>query len=549
MLIPISTCSICQDKIVTNAKTNHSDDLLDVSATALHCGHMYHTGCILTWFKQKNSKRECPHCRTKVPMPWRELRPVVFDIPENCFSTNSDAPASLELASMREELQQVKDDTDKRVTQEREAVKSNYMTIIKQWKQKIDKYNDLKSKLLKAETDKKDITYRSEIKIKGLQEQVKHYQNREQVSSCFDEIKKGTNSSKYKSMDRPALIECVALLQNEVGMYTTKKRAYEDKLDDYKKELILSDQKNIKYRKRCKELEDEVERQSELYKEKYNLQEENLLLKKKISSRENNASKSSKPSAKKRKAVIDSDDDSESANSHHVTSKFQSSKSTNSKSAHLSPLPNTEFYSNKYSESESNADSWADEDDHPMVREALELDNKKSGNFGSKKSSFNLKPSNLKPSTFKHSFMKLKPKESSLVTSKTISGSKQSQVPKLSKQPSTSYSSYKPKLLQKQVSTNQPHFQNNTSKSSNQLTSTFKDQSEKDSLNRMEMLKTKLSKQISTEKNIANVEKKVSKESKVMNRFFSESNVKKRANPRTVPDREMMTFDLTNDSD
>jgi len=183
--------------------------------------------------------------------------------------------------------------------------------------------------------------------------------------------------------------------------------------------------------------------------------------------------------------------------------------------------------------------------DHPMVREALELDdNKKSGNFGSKKSSFNLKPSNLKPATFKHSFMKLKPKESSLATSKSTSGSRQSQVPKVSKPPSTSYSSYKPK----QVSKNLQSVQNNSSKSSNQSTPTFKDQSEKDALNRMEMLKKKLSKQISTGKENSIVEKKVSKESKVMNRFFSEGNVKKRTNSRGAQD-DMMTFDLTNDSD
>ena len=188
MLIPVSTCSICQDKIVTNARND--------TVTALHCGHMYHTNCILTWFKQKNSKRECPHCRTKVPIPWTELRPVVFDIPENCFDDN--AQNSIELASLKEELQEVKNETEIKVNQARDAVKSNYITIIKEWKQKLDKYDDIKNKLVKSERERKETESFSNKKIKELQTQLKHYQNREQATNYFSDLKNGKISNKYQ---------------------------------------------------------------------------------------------------------------------------------------------------------------------------------------------------------------------------------------------------------------------------------------------------------------------------------------------------------------
>lgn len=52
-----AACSICMESLGD-----------DASSTALECGHRFHTGCILTWFRSEDSHGACPLCRAQPGM-------------------------------------------------------------------------------------------------------------------------------------------------------------------------------------------------------------------------------------------------------------------------------------------------------------------------------------------------------------------------------------------------------------------------------------------------------------------------------------------------
>jgi len=258
MKIPISNCSICCGDVITNTKSDSNQ------AVGLTCGHIYHSECIKTWLKQKNS---CPHCRKPVPNR-KDILPLIFDFPDKIGGNRNDSQSDhdssqdslnnnellntnsttkdqrridklkLELENLNNELIEAHDEIDQIRIQTKKQVSAHY-------EKEFDKYKNLTAQMKIAVRDSKEkyslsrtelISCKSEIK--NYEEKIKFYKQKLESTAMMKNIETGNvKISKYNSLEKPALIDCLLHLQSCLNKERQTNDGYLLNMEDYKEVL------------------------------------------------------------------------------------------------------------------------------------------------------------------------------------------------------------------------------------------------------------------------------------------------------------------------
>ena len=269
-------CVICGDSFVEG-----------VDVSAVHCGHTFHTVCILQWFE---SSKTCPQCRTKTSD--KKLVKLYFDVAEDDDSVHKNDPTTLkhlldnakfELKLKEQEILNLKQDVTKNKSHNdelREEVKKRHeeqkdqAALICSLEAQLRLQSSLKNKVdkMKAERDSAVSCMKSmqelQVLLSGTEKEV------EQILTDY--------SASENEAARSLSNVCV-LLKRELRTVSEKKRSYAVELRQLKNTLNMKKQEALGLNSANKALQEKVSLQKSDIKR---LEEENSNLSKKLSALE-----------------------------------------------------------------------------------------------------------------------------------------------------------------------------------------------------------------------------------------------------------------------
>ena len=148
----VETCSICYEDLTNNTHT-------------LNCGHSYHCGCIINWFR--NSHNNCPLCNdTKLDidnLKWSVKIKTIEEIKK--LDKKKDCPENI-----KKNLTKIKklEKNDKKKRQELKEAKKEFDEFKETHKNIIKNYKKLETKYL----NKRRYPYKNRRKIRDIENEL-----------------------------------------------------------------------------------------------------------------------------------------------------------------------------------------------------------------------------------------------------------------------------------------------------------------------------------------------------------------------------------------
>jgi len=272
----------------------------------------------------------------------------VFDPPE----ADLDDQPEVQIAALKQQVDDLREEVAGARSDERRKVTDHFVNMMKAVKSELTKKSQQCVELRNARKLDKETAERLKREVAGLHEKMKFYKNKEDTMKAFKDVTAG-KSTKWEHLDKPALKDCLQMLQGELNRKMARSRDHDVLVSNYKEQLAKAEQKHHVDKRKLRELNAELDRRNEVDNQNYQLNDENRLLKKKLSSDVVGARPSSSishPRRKRIRTVIESDDDASGSS--------------------LPAVRNTDTKGPLIEESEPEAS--ADEDDHQMVRQLFD---------------------------------------------------------------------------------------------------------------------------------------------------------------------------------